>query len=147
MKKIKVVLATLVFSAFALSCGSDDENPLGGDLTAKWNQTKTVTRISGVNTTDNYTGNDPNCEKDYLEFKDNGDVIFAVWNENADGDCQESFASDLTEYQKTGNTLIIGGTNASYSGEYQIARLTGSELQIKKTSNAGGGTEITTTIY
>jgi len=148
MKTIKVLLTALVISGISVSCSSDDDggNPTGGDLTAKWNQTKTVTKISSETYTEDYEDNSPSCGHDYLEFTDDNEVNFAVWNLNGDLECSESFATNLAEWQRDGNTLIIGGTNVYYSGTYEIKRLTGSQLQIQSSSSSGG-TTTTTTIY
>jgi hypothetical protein len=148
MKKIKVLmLAVLATGFFAMSCSSDDkEDPTGGDLTAKWNQTKTVTKVSGETLTDNYDDNQVGCDKDYLEFTDDSHVTFVVYNMNADGDCEQSTASNLSTWARNENTLMIAGTNPNYSGTYEIIRLTGSELQLR-TENTTGGTTTTTSIY
>lgn len=148
MKTIKVLFASLVISALSFSCSSSDDggNPTGGDLTARWNQTKTVTKISSESYTTNYNDNQTGCSKDFLEFNDDHTTRFVVYNMSGDGVCQESPATNLSAWSRTDNTLVIGGSNANYSGTFQIIKLTGSDLQLQS-SNTTGGTTTTTTIY
>jgi hypothetical protein len=147
MKTIKVVLAALVISAFSFtSCSSDDEgSSTGGDLTAKWNPTKTIVKIAGEEFDEPYESNEPGCSKDYAEFTDEGDFNFVIYVEdpNTPGACVASPATPQT-YTKSENTLVISG--GQYGGTYTITRLTGSELRVKQTSTTGGITS-ETTIY
>jgi len=144
MKKIKFFAVALAVGALSFSCSSDDnENPLGGDLTAKWNIVKTVLSVSGENYPTPYGGNEPGCDKDYIEFTDDGFVNDVIYYHNASNACAEDAATPQ-EYTRTDNTLVIAG--GEFGGTYEITKLTGSELQIEQTTTAGGLTT-TTTVY
>ena len=145
MKTIKVLLSALVISAFSFSCSSDDDgSSTGGDLTARWNPTKTIVKISGESFTQNYTSNEPGCDKDYIEFTDGGLVNNAIYFKNAEEVCTQDAATPV-EYTRTDNTLVIA--DGEYGGTYEISKLTGSELQIKQTSTSGGITSETTVYF
>ena len=138
MKAIKVLLAALVISGFAASCSSsDDGDSTGGDLTARWNETKTVQKISGETYNYPYTGNNPSCDKDYIEFTDGGSFNRAIFNQDIHNVCIES-ADNVYEWQKTDNTLAISG--GDYGGTYEIKKLTDSQLTIQKEETTGSVT-------
>ena len=144
MKKIKFLVAAFVAVAFSVSCSSDDsEDLLGGDLTARWNQTKTVVKISEESFTQQYNSNEPGCDKDYLEFTDGGQLNDVIFFKNASDICTED-ASDPQTYARTDNTLVISG--GEFGGTYEIIRLTSSELRIQQSSTSAGVTT-TTTVY
>jgi len=144
MKKIKFFAVALALGAIAFSCSSDDsENLLGGDLTAKWNPTKTVVKISGETFNEPYDSNEAGCDKDYIEFTDAGLMRDVIYFHNASNVCTEDAATPQ-EYTRTDNTLVISG--GEFGGTYEITKLTSSELQIAQTSTSGGLTT-TTTVY
>ncbi len=145
MKKIKFLAVALAVGALSFSCSSDDnENPLGGDLTAKWNVVKTVLSVSGEDYVTNYESNEPGCDKNYIEFTDDGHVNDVIYFHNASNVCTEDAATPQ-EYTRTDNTLTIAG--GEYGGTYEITKLTNSELQITQTSTAGGLTTETTVYF
>lgn len=141
MKTIKVVLAALVISGLSFSCGSDDgEDPMGGDLTARWNETKTINKISGETYTIPYDDNQPGCPKDFIEFTESGTFNRAIYVEDINNDCVTS-ADVAYEWQREGNDILISGGN--YGGEYVIKKLTSSDLVIEREEIVGS----TTTVY
>jgi len=147
MKKIKILLTTVIVTAFTLtSCSKDEENngPVtNGSITEKWNQTKNVVSANGQNITQNYTDNEAGCSKDYVQFTSASAFNNVVFYKNADNICTESAATPVT-YTKTGNSLtIVGG---EYDGIYTITTLSESELIVKSVETLSG-TEITTTTY
>jgi len=146
MKTIKVLLAALIVTAFSTSCSKDDDgNSTGGDLTAKWNQTKTVLKISGETYNQPYDENQAGCDKDYLEFTDAGMLIDVVYYDPAGAETCAEDSTDPVAYTKSDNTLTIAG--GEYGGTYTIKKLTGSNLEIEQTSTAGGLTTVTTVYF
>lgn len=143
MKKIKVVLATLVIAGLTLtSCSSDDSSGTAASIVGKWNETKSVIRVSGQNVTQTYE-NEPGCDKDFVEFKAGGTMDKVVYFKNASNAC-EADAETAVGYTKTDDALVING--GFYEGTYEITKLSGSELRIVTEDNLGGATA-TTTIY
>jgi hypothetical protein len=144
MNKIKFFAIALAVGALSFSCSDDDnENPLGGDFTARWNPVKTVIKISEETFTENYEGNEPGCDKDYIEFTDDNQVRDVIYFRNASDVCTEDTAANQT-YQRNDNTLTISG--GEYGGTYEIIKLTNSELQIQQIQSSGG-IETETTVY
>ena len=144
MKKIKFLVAAFIAVALSASCSSDDsEDLLGGDLTARWNQTKTVIKISGESFTQEYDSNEPGCDKDYIEFTDGGQLNDVIFFRNASDVCTEDASTPQT-YTRADNTLVISG--GEFGGTYEIIRLTNSELRIQQSSSSAGITT-TTTVY
>lgn len=145
MKTIKLFAAALLMGAVSFSCSSDDdENTLGGDLTARWNPTKTVVKISGESFTENYE-NQPGCAKDYIEFTDANMVNNVIYFDPAGAETCAEDAEPAQPYTRNENNLVIGG--GEYGGTYEITRLTSSELRIEQTSTAGGLTTETTVFF
>ncbi|MFY7664601.1 lipocalin family protein [Flavobacterium sp.] len=131
------------FSALVLvSCGSDDNGPTTpASIIAKWTPTRTVISANGGNISSNYTGNEPGCDKDYIEFTAGNAFNNVVFFRDATNTCTASAAEPAT-YTKTENTLVITGD--IYGGSYQIVRLTNTELQIEiEETNAGVTTKTT----
>lgn len=146
MKKIKFLVAAFIAVALSASCSSDDsEDLLGGDLTARWNQTKTVIKISGETFEEPYTSNQAGCQKDYIEFTEANTVNNVVFYDPAGAETCAEDAEPIQEYSRTDNTLLIGG--GQYGGTYEITRLTNSQMRLEQTSTAGGGITTVTTIY
>lgn len=144
MKKIKFLVAAFIAVAFSASCSSDDsEDLLGGDLTARWNQTKTIIEISGESFRQDYDSNEPGCDKDFIEFTDSGQLNDVVFFRNSSEVCTADAAVQQT-YARTDNTLVISG--GEFGGTYEIIRLTNSELRIQQSSSSAGITT-TTTVY
>lgn len=147
MKTIKVLMSSLMIAGllFTTSCSDDDEGSVtGGDLTARWNPDKTVTRIAGEDFETDYD-HDPDCTKDYVEFTEDPNVVNIISFAEVDGTCQGIPSGTPTTWTRNDDTLIITGS-PTYSGTYEIIRLTGSQLRIRST-NSAGGIETTTTIY
>ncbi len=149
MKTIKLFMSALLITGLmsTTSCSSDDDggSQTGGDLTARWNPTKTVTKVgNGDDESTPYGDNDPDCNKNYVEFMENGTVRIVAFTSPFD-ECQEFVDAEATTYTRTENMLTIVG-NDNYDGVYEIIRLTNSELRIREETNAGGVT-ITTTIF
>lgn len=143
MKKIKVILAAVVLSAFALTSCSSDDDSTPATLIGKWNRTKTVSVIGTSNTTTPYVNNQATCGKDYIEFTAANVLRNVVFNKDAQGVCSEA-PGDQGAYTKTNDALtIVGGL---YDGTYAISTLSGSELRIVDQGTVGD-VDVTTTIY
>jgi hypothetical protein len=145
MKTIKLMVAALALAAFT-GCSKDDNgSQTGGDLTARWNQTKSVTKISGESYSQDYENSELDCGKDFLEFKDDGTVIRTTYSKDPDTNaCMETPGSPI-EYTKDGNTLVIAG--GLYGGTYTIKKLTSSALTIESTNTSAGITTVTDTYF
>jgi len=145
MKKIKIVLATVLFSAFALTSCSSDDDGAPTTLVGKWNPTKTTTVVgSGNGQTTNYVDNQVSCGKDYIEFTGTNIVKNVVWNKSADGVCSEA-PGDAGAYAKVADVLTI--TGGVYEGTYAVSRLTGSELRLVETATVGGAVVTSTRFF
>jgi len=145
MKKVLKTSVLLLATAFFASCSSDDDgNSVSGNLEAKWTPTKTVYKVGGQSSSDNYEDNEPGCDKDYLEFMANGTVKNAVYYKNASNVCTEDSATDGT-WVKDGSSLTISNSS-EYDGVYTIKKLNGSELQVQ-TSETIAGVSATVTLY
>ncbi|MDD3003865.1 lipocalin family protein [Flavobacterium sp.] len=144
MKKIKALMVAFVMAGMTVvSCSSDDSSGPAPEITAKWNQTKTVVKIGNQSVTQKYKDNTDGCTKNYIEFAA-ANVFNDVVYFKQGGDCQESAAAPGT-WTKSDKTLTI--TNGGLlSGTYEIAKLSGSALELKTQNNEGGITS-TTTIY
>jgi len=145
MKMIKVMMAALIVAAFT-GCSSSDDNgsQTNGDLTARWNETKTVAKISGETYNNPYDQNETGCAKDFIEFKDDNTAVRTIYFHNGDNVCTED-SSTPVEYQHTGNQLIIG--NGYYAGTYTVKKLTSNELVIESTDSTGSITTVTTIYF
>lgn len=139
MKKMKkVILTALVVAGLSLtSCGSDDNG--GGaeaSIVGKWNPTKTVTKVGNNSETLNYEENEPGCEKDYFEFigTNSGTLRDIIYIDGQTG-CQED-EGILGAWTKANDELTI--TGGDLEGEYEVTRLTGSDLVISDVFNQSG---------
>jgi len=145
MKNVKVSLAALFMTVFAItSCSSDDSDGPAANIVGKWTQTRTVTKVGNAgNITQNYDENTVGCDKDYIEFTVAGSFNDVIYFKNASNVC-EADAAPASTYTKTDNLLTI--TSGDFEGVYAIEKLSGSQLAIKAIENVGGN-EITTTTY
>ena len=144
MKKIKSVMFAFVLAGLTLvSCSSDDSGP-APTIEGKWNQVKTVVKITnGGTSTIKYDEDVTGCDKNYLEFVAGGTFKDVVYFKQG-GDCQMN-AADNGTWAKTNEKLIIAN-GGHLSGSYDIQRLTNGELQIGTTVDVGGIVS-TTTIF
>ncbi|MDI1256100.1 MAG: lipocalin family protein [Flavobacterium sp.] len=148
MKKIKLVLAAVIFAGLALtSCSSsDDGGGTSASIVGKWTPTKTIIKINGQTAFDEaYADNEAGCDKDYLEFTAAGALNDVVYFHNVDNACEADAATPGT-YTKTGNSVTVSGT-ADYDDTYTIAKLTTSELRVTTTTTAQGLTQVTTIYF
>jgi hypothetical protein len=145
MKNLKVAITALTIAGLSLtSCSSDDSSGTAASIVAKWNQTKTVTKVGNSgNITQSYQENEVGCDKDYIEFTANGAVNDVIYFKNATNVCEADLATP-TSYTKTDNAMTIAG--GEFQGVYEITKLSGSQLIIKSIENVSGN-EITTSIY
>ncbi len=145
MKKIKILFAVLIVTSFAISCSSDDGgDPTGGDLTARWNETKTILKVSGDEIRQDYVNGALTCGKDYIEFTDAGIATRVVYGKDGDNNCIENPGTPA-EWSRNENTLVI--SNGYYGGTYTIKKLTNSQLTIESTSTSGSITTVTTVYF
>ena len=149
MKNIKILLATAIIAAFTLtSCNKDDNNTpaVPAVLEAKWTPTKTIVKTgSGAPTTENYTGNEVGCDKDYIQFVNGGTVKDVVFNKNAADQCGLVENTTPSVYTKNSTTLVVVG--GDLDGTYKINSLTNSELVIEKSVTVNTITTIYTFYY
>ena len=138
----------MVASAAVVSCSSDDDGPSNnGTIEARWNPVKTTVKVGSSSTiTQNYEGNEPGCDKDYIEFVDGGVLNRVSSFRDADEICQTSSASTVANWSKTDDMVTITG-DTSYAGTYEVTRLTNSELRLEEIDNTGGITTVTTIYF
>ncbi len=147
MKNLKMFLMVLA-SAAVVSCSSDDDGPSNnGTLTAKWNPVKTTVKVGNSNTiTQNYEGNIVGCPKNYIEFVPGGVLKRVTSYKDGDGNCQESTATSPANWTEVDDVVTITG-ESTYTGVYEISRLTNSELRLVEEDNTGGITTVTTLYF
>jgi hypothetical protein len=150
MKKMRLFLSALAASAVLFACSDSDDNgpQTGGNIQARWNPTKTVIKVAGEESTENYNLNEPGCDKDYIEFAGANVLNYVIFFKNASAVCTPD-AGEAGIWAKDDNTLTISGLEIGgfdYSGTYEIIKLTGSELRIR-TSSTIGGIPTTATLY
>lgn len=144
MKKIKALMFAFVLAGMTVvSCSSDDSSGPAPTIEGKWNQLKTVVKISGNSITQNYEDNVNGCDKNYVEFAAGGVFNDVVYFKQG-GDCQANAATPgaWTKSDKT-VTIFNGGV---LSGTFEILKLSNADLQLT-TKNSEGGITATTTIY
>ncbi|WP_318639815.1 lipocalin family protein [Flavobacterium ardleyense] len=142
MKSFKILIATVVLSAFTLtSCSSDDDNvQVPTSIVGKWNYSMDVTQTNvgtsvGPEIIVEYTGDEPGCNRDFLEFNANMSVRKGVYNKNVQNVCTEDAISGT--YTKTGDQITInlpvtGEDMEEYNGTFKITKLNSSQLSLEK---------------
>lgn len=135
---MKTVLAAFLLAGLTLtSCSSDDNgSSTPASIVGKWNPLRTEIK-SGSNPAQvqNYTGDEPGCNKDYYEFEADGDLRDVIYFKNASDVCTED-EGEVSTWAKNNNTLTI--TDGEFAGVYEIKVLSNSDLQIATTSSLGG---------
>ncbi|OYQ48633.1 lipocalin-like domain-containing protein [Flavobacterium aurantiibacter] len=145
MKSFSKFGLVLWFSAILLtSCGGDDNPSTPASIVAKWTPTRTIISANGGNISSDYVGNEPGCDKDYIEFTATNAFNNVVFFKDASNVCTPSAAEPAT-YSKTDNSLVITGD--VYGGTYEIIRLTNSELRIKSEETNAGVTTSTSRYF
>ena len=162
MKSFKILIATVVLSAFTLtSCSSDDDNvQVPTSIVGKWNYSMEVTQTNvgtsvGPEIIVNYTGDEPGCDRDFLEFKADMIVRKGVYNQNVQNVCTEDAIAGT--YTKTGDNITINlpippvvegeeEQSEPYNGTFKITKLTSSQLSLEKKLVDGNVTTIRTRI-
>lgn len=138
MKKIKAIMFAFVLAGMTVvSCSSDDSGP-APMIEGKWNPIKTVTKVGTAGSqSQNYAGNEPGCDKDYIEFvgTSSGNLRDVVFFKNAQNSCTEDEGTAAT-WSKSDKILNVNGGN--FDGDFTITKLSNSELIIESTSNIAG---------
>lgn len=142
MKKLKLIICTVVLAGLSLaSCSSDDGPGVPPTIVGKWKYNKTITTVNNGNpTTTNYPNHEPNCEKDYQEFIEGGVFKDVVWNKNSENQCVID-DSDTSTWSKADNALTIDGE------VYTITKLNNSELRYESSTSTGGTTLKVTQVF
>ena len=150
MKGFKILIATVVLSAFTLtSCSNDDDNvQVPTSIVGKWNYSKTVTQTNvgesiGPEIIIDYTGDEAGCNRDYIMFNADMSVKRSVYFKNAQGNCDENGNNGV--YTKSGNIVIISlPEDEEFSGTFKITKLTSSNMSLERTTTIGSSTLIVT---
>ena len=138
MKNIVAKLLVFAFlTFFLLSCSKDqDPAPVTPLIVGKWTQIKTVVTVPGSPTaTEPYTGNEPGCNKNFLEFVSGG-VANSIEYSKVNNLCVP--ATDAAIWAQTGNNLKI--TVGSEITNYNIEALTATDLVLKGSLSSGNVT-------
>ena len=142
MKTFKILIATVVLSAFTLtSCSKDDDNvQVPTSIVGKWNYSMEVTQTNvgtsvGPEIIVEYTGDEVGCDRDFLEFKADMSVRKGVFNKNVQNVCTEDAISGT--YTKTGDNItinlpVMAEETEEYNGTFKITKLTSSQLSLEK---------------
>lgn len=150
MKAFKILIATVVLSAFTLtSCSKDDDNvQVPTSIVGKWNFSKEVTQVivgtvASEESIVNYDGDEPGCERDFLEFNSAMTVRKGIYNKNISNVCTEESVEGT--YTKASDVLTISLPQVEdYDGTFTITKLTSTEMNLEKRSIIGGSTLIVT---
>lgn len=152
MKKLKLAVFTFVAASLTLVSCSDDDNKTTASIEGRWTPTKTITIVNGNQTVTNYDGNETGCDKDYREFLAGGAYRYVIYYRNTTNDCTEDAL--VSTYNKSDSTLTIVDSDPDNTmvsppdaGTYEITKLTGSELRLKSTANAGNVSLEVTYVY
>ena len=138
---MKNILAKLLvfatFTIFLASCTKDeDPAPASPSIVGKWTIIKTVVTVPGSPAqTEPYTGNEPGCNKDFVEFISGG-VVNNIEYSKVNNLCVPS--TDGAVWAQTGNNLKI--TDGSNITNFTIETLTATDLVLKGTESSGGTT-------
>lgn len=150
MKGFKILIATVVLSAFTLTSCSDDDNnvQVPTSIVGKWNYSKTVTQTNvgemvGQAIVVDYTGDEIGCDRDFIEFKADMTVNRSVFFKNAQGNCDKNGNDGI--YTKSGNIATISlPEDAEFSGTFKITKLTSNNMWLERTTTIGSSTLIVT---
>ncbi|MGV8994359.1 MAG: lipocalin family protein [Flavobacterium sp.] len=150
MKAFRILIATVVLSALTLtSCSKDDNNvQVPTSILGKWNFAKTVTQTNvgasiGPEIIIDYTGDEANCNRDYLEFNSDQSARKVIYYKNAQSVCTED--ANLGNYTKSGETVTINlAQDEEYNGTFKITKLTSTNMSLERTQNIGSSTLIVT---
>lgn len=138
MKKIKALMFAFVLAGMTIvSCSSDDSGP-APVIEGKWNPIKTVTKVGSAGSqSQNYTENEPGCDKDYIEFvgTNSGNLRNVIFYKNAQNNCTEDVGTPAT-WIKSDKVLTINGGN--FEGDFTISKLSNSDLTIESKTNIAG---------
>ena len=150
MKAFKILIATVVLSAFTLtSCSKDDDNvQVPTSIVGKWNYDRTVTQTNigtdiGPELITYYTDDTAGCSRDFIEFKSDQTVKKAIYFKNSQGNCQEDFSTG--SFVKTADMVtIVLPEDQEYNGTLKITKLTSTNMSLERTTNIGSSTLIVT---
>ena len=90
--------------------------------------------------TEDYTFNEPGCDKDFTVFVAGGVLKDVIYYKNSTQTCTQD-ADATSTWSKNGTNLIIDGVN------YEITRLDGSELRFKSSVSTAGVTLVVTEYF
>ncbi len=142
MKTFKILIATVVLSAFTLtSCSSDDDNvQVPTSIVGKWNYSMEVTQTNvgtsvGPEIIVEYTGDEVGCDRDFLEFKADMSARKGVFNKNVQNVCTEDAIAGT--YTKTGENItinlpVMAEETEEYNGTFKITKLNSTQLSLEK---------------
>jgi hypothetical protein len=136
MKKLKIVLFSVLALGLTLTSCSDDDNSsnnTSGNLEGKWIYDKTGAVVEGHDLFIDYSHQE-GCNKDYIEFVSGGNYKEV---EYSGSECEMS--TDETTWSRSGNTLTVGTGEDAMTGT--IETLTATDLRIKTTQTFDGETE------
>jgi len=136
MKKLKIVLFSVLALGLTLtSCGDDDNksNETSGNLEGKWIYAKEGQSALGQEQLDDHE-HTAGCDKDYLQITATTikDVLFY----KNGTECQEG--SDTATYTREGNTVTVKEGDETFTST--IEKLTDTELRITDTETFEGVT-------
>lgn len=130
------MFAFVVAGMTLVSCSSDDDSGAAPTIEGKWNQTKTVTKIGSASSqTQDYSGNEAGCEKDYIQFVASGVLRDVILFKDAQNNCQENAGTEGSWSKSDDNLTIEGG---DFAGSYTITKLSASNLVIVNNSTQAG---------
>ena len=144
MKKIKIVLFSVLALGLTLTSCSDDDNKGGNDtsgtLEGKWVYAKEGVSANGQDALIDYDHTE-GCDKDYMEIT--ATTVKDVWYNNNGTACEED--SDTSTYTRNGNTITVKEGEETFIST--IEKLTASELRISDEETENGVTVKYITTY
>ncbi len=150
MKAFKILIATVVLSAFTLtSCSKDDDNvQVPTSFVGKWNFSMDVTQTNigtaqGPEIVVDYMDDVAGCNRNYIEFTAAMVARKGVFFKNAQGNCEES--NNVGTYTKAAEIVNINlPGDMNYNGTFTITKLTSTQMSLEKKIIDGDVTVIRT---
>lgn len=128
MKKNSIITFLSLVLVLA-SCGGSDDNTSNNNsesILGKWNANKIGYIADGVNIPEvDYYGNQPGCNKNYIQFNDTGIANSGQYN----SDCSVLIQDGA--WSQVGNTLNLDTESTGVPTVWEIMSITSTELKIK----------------
>lgn len=103
MKKLFLLGIVAFAGVIITSCNSDDDSPKSATLEGKWYYSEDGFKVNGQESLMDYDDHEVGCEKDYIEFLNNGNYRDVDY---INTDCDTSIDNGM--WSRNNNSLTIG---------------------------------------